>query len=58
MKGMVYMKAKVIFKPNMTNLKGKTGRKVLEQLRTNIVISDENIQKEASECKQRLLAMK
>lgn len=53
------MKKEITYsKPNMTNLHGRLGRRILEQIRTNIVPSDENIRREAEECKKRLMAKK
>lgn len=49
----LYMKK--YYKPNMTGLKGKTGRKIIEEIKTHTVLSDDNIRKEASECKKRLM---
>ena len=50
------MKAKTFSKPNMANLHGKMGERILQNLRQQTVKSDDNIRRTAAECKARLLA--
>lgn len=53
----VFMKRR-FYKPNMAALKGRTGKKIVEKLKNDMVISDDNIRKEALACKKRLMAQK
>lgn len=52
----IAMKPLRYIKPNMTRLKGNWGRSIINQIKNNIVPSDENIRKEAEACKRRILA--
>ena len=46
----ITMKTLRYIKPNMTRLKGNWGRSIINQIKNNIVPSDENIRKEAEAC--------
>lgn len=48
--------AKKYSKPNMANLHGRIGERILKTLRQQTVKSDDNIRKVADECKARILA--
>lgn len=55
MKGKL-MNVKTYSKPNMANLHGRIGEQILRTLRQQTVKSDDNIRKNAEECKARILA--
>lgn len=55
MRGII-LRTKSYSKPNMANLHGKMGERILKSLRQQTVETDDNIRKAAEECKARLLA--
>lgn len=42
----------------MAALKGRTGKRIVEKLKNDMAVSDDNIRKDALACKKRLMAQK
>lgn len=53
----IFMK-RYFYKPNMAALKGRTGKRIVEKLKNDMAVSDDNIRKDALACKKRLMAQK